>query len=82
MTYDSFTNTVRINTDDPYIDEAPVQPSRTVTLPTDGSQYIPQVGNIIPCNDGAEYKISDAVFTHPATLLLMNKIIKLSDRIT
>lgn len=31
----------------------------TVQLPTDGSQYIPQVGDVIRCNDGSNYTITD-----------------------
>ena len=30
-----------------------------MTLPTDGSQYVPQVGDVILCDDGAEYEIKD-----------------------
>ena len=55
--YDPMTNTVEINTTKPYADAAPT--SRTVVLPTDGSQYVPQVGDIILCDDGMEYEIKD-----------------------
>ncbi len=55
VSYDVLTNTVRINTDEVYEDETAV----TVKLPTDGSQYIPQVGDRILCNDGTEYEIKD-----------------------
>lgn len=55
--YDPMTNTVRINTAEPYAEAAPS--SRTVTLPTDGSQYIPKVGDVILCDDGTEYEIKD-----------------------
>ena len=59
VTYDPLTNTVRINTTEPYADEAPVQSSHTVTLPADGSKYVPQVGDHILCDDGADYAITD-----------------------
>ncbi len=55
--YDPTTNTVSIKTDEPYAEVAPI--SRAVTLPTNGSQYIPQVGDIILCDDGTEYTIKD-----------------------
>ena len=57
VSYDALTNTVRINTDEAYSDEAAA--SATVKLPTDGSQYVPQVGDRILCNDGTEYEIKD-----------------------
>ena len=55
VSYDALTNTVRINTNEAYADETMV----TVKLPTDGSQYIPQVGDRILCDDGTEYEIKD-----------------------
>ena len=57
VSYDALTNTVRINTDEAYSDEAAA--SATVKLPTDGSQYVPQVGDRILCADGTEYEIKD-----------------------
>ena len=57
VSYDALTNTVRINTDEAYSDEAAA--SGTVRLPTDGSQYVPRVGDRILCNDGTEYEIKD-----------------------
>ena len=57
VSYDPLTNTVRINTSKAYEDAAAA--SATVRLPTDGSQYIPQVGDRILCNDGTEYEIRD-----------------------
>ncbi|MBQ9719232.1 MAG: hypothetical protein IJV64_00900 [Oscillospiraceae bacterium] len=57
VAYNALTNTVEINTGEPYADAAPT--SRTVTLPTDGSQYVPQVGDVILCDDGTEYEIKD-----------------------
>ncbi len=55
VAYNALTNTVEINTSDPYTEVA--SPSRTITLPTDGSQYVPQVGDVILCDDGTEYEI-------------------------
>ena len=57
VSYDALTNTVRINTDEAYSDETAA--SGTVKLPSDGSQYIPRVGDRILCDDGAEYEIKD-----------------------
>ena len=57
VAYNALTNTVEITTSEPYTEEAPS--SRTVTLPTDGSQYVPQVGDVILCDDGTEYTIKD-----------------------
>jgi len=57
VSYDALTNTVRINTNEAYEDETAA--SGTVKLPTDGSQYVPQVGDRILCDDGTEYEIKD-----------------------
>ena len=57
--YDPITNTVCICTDQPYAEEAPARSSQVVSLPTDGSQYVPQVGDAILCDDGTEYEIKD-----------------------
>ncbi len=53
--------TVQIESDKPYTGVAPEKPrpSGTVTLPTDGSQYVPKVGDVIPCDDGTLYTIKD-----------------------
>ncbi len=53
--------TVQIETDKSYTGVAPEKPkpSGTVTLPADGSQYVPKVGDVIPCNDGTLYTIKD-----------------------
>ena len=59
VSYDVLTNTVRINTDEPYEDEVAVSARSTVKLPTDGSQYVPQVGDRILCDDGTEYEIKN-----------------------
>ena len=50
---------VQVDTDAPYTGEAPTTQAGTITLPTDGSRYIPQAGDIIPCDDGTEYAITD-----------------------
>ncbi len=59
--YDPMTNTVCIKTDEPYSEDGPTKSSRVVSLPTDGSQYVPQVSDLIPCGDGTEYEIKDVV---------------------
>ena len=52
---------VQIETGKPYTGGAPTQTSaaKTVTLPTDGSQYVPQAGDVIRCDDGTDYTITD-----------------------
>lgn len=52
---------VQIETGKPYTGEAPTQTSaaKTVTLPTEGSQYVPQAGDVIRCDDGTNYTIKD-----------------------
>ena len=56
VTYDAATNSV-------YIGEQPKQEEkasgRIVTLPTDGSKYVPRVGDLIPCDDGTLYEVKD-----------------------
>lgn len=59
VSYDVLTNTVRINTNEAYEDETAA--SGTVKLPSDGSQYIPRVGDLIPCGDGTTYEVKDVV---------------------
>ena len=58
--------TVQIESDKPYTGVAPesqkgeaTKPKGTVTLPTDGSQYVPKVGDVIPCDDGTTYTVKD-----------------------
>ena len=48
---------VQIDSDAPYTGEAPT--SATVVFPTDGSKYIPQIGDRIPCDDGTLYEVTD-----------------------
>ena len=58
--YDPLTNTVRIDSNAPYEDPpSAMTVSRTVQLPTDGSQYVPRPGDRILCDDGTEYEIRD-----------------------
>lgn len=56
--------TVQIDSDAPYTGVAPEDEehptvSNTVQLPTDGSQYEPKVGDVIQCDDGSSYTITD-----------------------
>ena len=57
--YNPMTNTVSIQTDEPYAKGTQALLPRTVTLPTDGSEYVPQVGDRILCDDGTEYTVKD-----------------------
>ena len=52
---------VQIETGKPYTGEAPTwtRTTKTITLPTDGSQYVPQAGDVIRCDDGTDYTITD-----------------------
>ena len=60
VSYDAATNTVQIDSDAPYQDDAAPQTSATVTLPTDGtSKYVPKAGDRILCDDGTTYEIKD-----------------------
>lgn len=69
ITYDAATNTVTIYTDKPYETASTAPASNQATLsknvdgsiniPQDGSQYIPQAGDVIRCNDGTNYTITD-----------------------
>ncbi len=58
---------VQIDSDAPYTGEAPSgsQPAQTaagiVTLPTDGSKYVPKSGDVIRCSDGYLYEIKDTL---------------------
>lgn len=54
--YDALTNTVHIDSTLPYEDENAV---KTVVLPTDGSKYTPQVGDVLLCGDGTTYEIKN-----------------------
>ena len=59
VSYDPLTNSVRINTESEYRDDNASSKLQTVSLPKDGSQYIPQAGDRILCDDGTEYEIKD-----------------------
>ena len=59
VTYEPQTNTVRIDTREPYAEEA--ASGSVVTLPSDGSKYVPQVGDLIPCDDGTTYEVKDTL---------------------
>jgi len=61
VSYDASSNTVVISTAEEYAEDTAASKSRTVVLPTDGSQHVPQVGDLIPCDDGTEYEIKDVV---------------------
>ena len=61
VSYDAAENAVRINTGEPYAEDALAQASRVVRLPTDGSKYVPQVGDLIPCDDGTLYEVKDTL---------------------
>ena len=52
---------VQIDSTAPYQDEPPTQASRVVTLPVDGSKYVPKVGDLIPCDDGTTYEVKDVI---------------------
>ena len=58
--------TVQIESDKPYTGVAPdsqkgeaAKPKGAVILPADGSQYIPKAGDVIPCDDGTLYTVTD-----------------------
>ena len=59
VSYDAVSNTVVIKADEPYAEETQTNASRVVALPTDGSQYVPQVGDVILCDNGTMYEIKD-----------------------
>lgn len=52
VTYRASDNSVHIST-------GQAQADGTVQLPADGSRYIPQAGDVIRCNDGTDYTITD-----------------------
>ena len=69
VTYDAAANTVTIHPDMPYEMAATVpaisQPTLSkntdgsINIPQDGSQYVPQAGDVIRCDDGTNYTITD-----------------------
>lgn len=56
VVWDGATGTVRITTPDAPAAEGS---AGTVLLPSDGSRYIPQAGDVIRCDDGTNYTITD-----------------------
>ena len=59
VSYDPLTNTVQVNTGEAYEDESAAKAIKTVALPTDGSKYTPQAGDVILCDDGTTYEIKN-----------------------
>jgi len=58
--YDAATNSVRLSTATPYSPEAQTPTTEgTIALPTDGSRHVPKVGDVVRCDDGYEYAITD-----------------------
>lgn len=52
---------VQVESSKPYTGIGPAtQPPSTVTIPTDGSRYVPKDGDKIACGDGTTYTITDA----------------------
>ena len=51
---------VQIDSDAPYQDEA-TQAGKIVSLPTDGSKFVPKAGDLIPCDDGTIYEVKDTL---------------------
>jgi len=51
---------VQIDSDAPYQDEL-AQAGKIVSLPTDGSKYVPKTGDLIPCDDGTFYEVKDTL---------------------
>ena len=72
ITYDAMTNTVTIHPNKPYETKVNEPASTTSTsqttsrnadgsinIPQDGSQYIPKAGDVVRCDDGTNYTITD-----------------------
>lgn len=53
VSYQASDNSVRIST------KAGSQTPDEGTVPTDGSRYVPKAGDVIPCDDGTAYLITD-----------------------
>ena len=51
---------VQIDSDAPYQEEV-AQANKIVSLPTDGSKYVPKAGDLIPCDDGTLYEVKDTL---------------------
>lgn len=54
--WDSSNGCVQVESGKPYTGTAPQQ---TAAAPTDGSRYVPMVGDVIRCDDGTDYTIKD-----------------------
>ena len=54
--WDSTNGCVQVESGKPYTGTAPQQ---TAAAPTDGSRYVPKVGDVIRCDDGTDYTIKD-----------------------
>ena len=54
--WDSDNGCVQVESGKPYTGTAPQQ---TTAAPTDGSRYVPKVGDVIRCDDGTDYTIKD-----------------------
>lgn len=64
VSYDGTTNSVQIDSDAHYTEEgesgaATPKADGSVDLPGDGSQYVPKAGDVITCDDGSQYTITD-----------------------
>ena len=65
VTWVGGTRTVAIDTTTGYVPDATVSkaaatnPDGSITLPGDGSRYIPAAGDVIRCDDGTNYTITD-----------------------
>ena len=59
VTYDGATNSVCIQPGEPYQPEEKPKETGTVSLPADGSRYVPQAGDTLLCDDGTIYTITD-----------------------
>lgn len=59
VTYDGITNSVYILSEEHYQPEEKAAVAGEVSLPTDGSRYEPKVGDLISCDDGTLYEITD-----------------------
>ena len=54
--WDSDTGCVQVESGKTYTGTAPQQPA---AAPTDGSRYVPKVGDVIRCDDGTDYTFTD-----------------------
>ena len=67
VTYDAATKSVQIDSDAPYVEESqtPAAPAESATagaIPvpqTDEAPFVPKEGDVILCDDGSTYKITD-----------------------